>query len=446
MSYDTRIALMGQQPDIVGAIGQGLQTGQLRNEIGTQNALRDLYQAQGAQIAQGDPNALAALAGISPQMSLGIEESRLGMDATRQTMSLQREAAARARAAGARAAQTHAQGLSAAQVAEEREQIAQGLATAIPALRSGDLNGVNQILRTAGLEAADSLESAGFIIAQYEGALEGFDAMQGVMGTQAQEPDDARAVEIQRLMATQGLTQEQATAIAYGVVRSERDPVTGEQSFVNMADAFASNAVPTQAQQPVTPQPAPTQPPSVFNQPAPVSQPPAQSVLPPDVDLTSTLGASGAVRNAVNFVTDFAAGVRVFDEAGEARTALDNARTRTLTTLSTVTVPGRPSNYVMEMFNQNVVGNGTFSGPAAARDTAAQTLAFLEGMVRENQLVLNRRVSPAVRSEAQRNLAMLEGLAADYEVIVRGLSGRQEQRGGSAGNVTSTGVEWSIVE
>lgn len=184
MSYDSRIALMGQQPDVMGSIGQGLQAGQLRNEIGTQNALRTLYQNQGAQIAQGDPNALNALAGISPQASLGVEGSRLGMDATREQM-------AQRRAAASQAVQTHARGMSAAQRAEEREQIARGLSTAIPALRSGDLNAVNQVLRTAGLEPAGTLEDAGFVIAQYEGALEGFDAMQGVMGEQVQEADYA---------------------------------------------------------------------------------------------------------------------------------------------------------------------------------------------------------------------------------------------------------------
>ncbi len=74
MTLDARIILAGQQPDIVNALARGTQTARMANDVRRQNALTNLFQQQGAQIAAGDQNALNALAGIDPMAARGIQQ------------------------------------------------------------------------------------------------------------------------------------------------------------------------------------------------------------------------------------------------------------------------------------------------------------------------------------------------------------------------------------
>jgi hypothetical protein len=86
MQMDSRIILAGQQPDFANALAGGVQAGQAVRQAQTQNALADLFKTQGAGIMSGDQNALNALAQISPEAALGIQNSRQVMDARRQDM------------------------------------------------------------------------------------------------------------------------------------------------------------------------------------------------------------------------------------------------------------------------------------------------------------------------------------------------------------------------
>jgi hypothetical protein len=56
------------------AMMQGLEMGNRAGEMRRGNALQQLYQTQGAQIAAGDQNALAALARFSPQEAMAIQQ------------------------------------------------------------------------------------------------------------------------------------------------------------------------------------------------------------------------------------------------------------------------------------------------------------------------------------------------------------------------------------
>lgn len=91
MAMDTRMILAGRGPDVMGSFGRGLEVGQFGNQVRQENALRALYAAQGPQIMQGQPNALAALARLSPEAGLGIQGALLDQTQARQDMAFSAE-------------------------------------------------------------------------------------------------------------------------------------------------------------------------------------------------------------------------------------------------------------------------------------------------------------------------------------------------------------------
>lgn len=80
MQMNPSIILAGQTPDIAGSAMRGVQLAQGVNDTRQTNALRNLYQTQGAGILAGDQNALNALAGFDPAAALGIQGARQGME------------------------------------------------------------------------------------------------------------------------------------------------------------------------------------------------------------------------------------------------------------------------------------------------------------------------------------------------------------------------------
>lgn len=77
---DARIILAGQQPDIVNVLGRAAQSAGATNQVMRQNALSDLYQQMGPQIAAGDQNALARYAQLAgPEAAMGIQSQRQEM-------------------------------------------------------------------------------------------------------------------------------------------------------------------------------------------------------------------------------------------------------------------------------------------------------------------------------------------------------------------------------
>lgn len=81
MALNPSIILAGNNPDIFGSYARGQQVGQQAVENRRMNALAQLYQDQGPQIAAGDRNALNALARFDPQAAMGVEQNRARMDA-----------------------------------------------------------------------------------------------------------------------------------------------------------------------------------------------------------------------------------------------------------------------------------------------------------------------------------------------------------------------------
>lgn len=120
---DPRIILAGQGPDTMGAFTGGLQAGAMKNQIGRQNALADLYRTQGAGIMAGDPGALNALAGMDPMAAMNVQKQRLGMDATRQDMRIADQRMGILSAQEMRQAEEYARSLTAQQAAAEAQKL-----------------------------------------------------------------------------------------------------------------------------------------------------------------------------------------------------------------------------------------------------------------------------------------------------------------------------------
>lgn len=184
MQMDTRIPLMGQQPDFVNTLARSTQAAQLANQNRDQNALRQLFQTQGPQIMAGEGNALNALAQIDPNAALGIQGARQDMTVQRERLGLAREASARE---AARYAMDLEEGqrkqfkeatralvgmLSVAQTPEQFEQAKQRAAAQYPGFDTSQY----------------TFDDLPMVVAELEGAAAGFDLIE--RRNPAQKPAD----------------------------------------------------------------------------------------------------------------------------------------------------------------------------------------------------------------------------------------------------------------
>lgn len=108
MRMNSLIALQGQSPDIVGSLDYGATAGRKAR-------LSDLYQEHGAGIANGDQNALMALAQFDPNAALQVRDVQQGMQARAQLMGIRSKQEDRA-------AWTHAQRQEALETQRELEE------------------------------------------------------------------------------------------------------------------------------------------------------------------------------------------------------------------------------------------------------------------------------------------------------------------------------------
>lgn len=130
MQMDSRLILAGQQPDFVNALARSTQAAGQANAVQQQNALRQLYRDQGAQIASGDQNALNALARFDPQAALGVQHSIAGQKRADTQLGIdQRNAGMREKEFDMRVKE-YAAGLSAQERAAQAERIKTGVLSA----------------------------------------------------------------------------------------------------------------------------------------------------------------------------------------------------------------------------------------------------------------------------------------------------------------------------
>ncbi|MFV1694211.1 hypothetical protein VXL39_02005 [Phaeobacter sp. JH20_25] len=168
---DTRLPLMAQQPDIVNALARSSAAAQQTNQVQGQNALRNLFQTQGADIAAGQPQALNALAQLDPMQAVQMQSARQDMQSRAQLMEQRRIAMGRE-------AEAYAASLGAQERAAEAARVEQGIAQGMQFYQRGDLNGLNQLLGTVGEAPLQSLDEFPTVAAMYGDVLDKLKSVQ----------------------------------------------------------------------------------------------------------------------------------------------------------------------------------------------------------------------------------------------------------------------------
>lgn len=189
------IILAGQPVNVLGSIMDANQAAAQTNALNRQRQLQQLYAAQGAGIANGDPAALNALAGVEPMAALDVQKVRLGMDATRQDMQFSAEKMGLIREEAKRAAAQYAAGLTAQERAAEAQKIEAGLKGAAYFYANKDEAGYNQFLQQNGIDpATHPFEMFPAIASQYDGALEALKTFDTMANPKAPDPltDEAK--------------------------------------------------------------------------------------------------------------------------------------------------------------------------------------------------------------------------------------------------------------
>lgn len=169
VQIDHRIAMMGQQPNIVNALAQGTQAaGQVAN-LRRQAEGQNIFRQHGPGIMAGDPAAMNALAGFDPMAAMGVQSQR-------QQMTIGEAQLAQIKQSTRLAAEKHAASLGAAEAAMEAQKIANGLNMALPlvikARETGDVTELNQGLQTLGLPPVRDVNEALVQVAQHEAVFE----------------------------------------------------------------------------------------------------------------------------------------------------------------------------------------------------------------------------------------------------------------------------------
>lgn len=439
---DTRIPMMGANPNFLATAGQAAQTAGAVNELKQQNALRGVYAQHGAGIAQGDQNALNALAGVDPMQALGVQNTM--NDNRRADEQLQL-----ARASGRREAERLALDLSEVERNRELDALNRGLAGA------SQLKGPDQW--DAYMQEHDLPELVGrwnerdVMIARALGIK---DAWEGLRGRERKTdlpegyylndprdpaagasrvpglPDDqsdpsaaeekiARVMEVTDPRTGQPFTRQRAIEVIelYDV---SRDPVTGEAQLVNRA---TGTPVGQRPQQPPRTVPAP------------------DSKTPGSVgDVANSLGAEGIARNLINRTGDFFGAGLAFPEAEEARAELTNLSTQTMLALSGEW-PGRPSNLTREKIEELTVKPGEFF---TGKDSALIKLRDMRDLLGRSIIsagdVSEGQFTPQQKADARAKMGLLGDLYDTYTAMIGNLEG------GAQSNTTSGGVNWRVVE
>ena len=167
MELNPNIILSGVQPNFLAGIQQANQAAAQQNGFQREQAMNQLYQTQGAGIANGDPAALNALAGFSPQAAVDIRGAQQNMAFDAEKMDYFRQDA-KAKAAA------NVASLSAAEAAAKAAKIDQAIAAGTAAQNPDQWD---QTMRSFGApEYVGQFENRGPIIASAMGVKDALEA------------------------------------------------------------------------------------------------------------------------------------------------------------------------------------------------------------------------------------------------------------------------------
>ena len=412
-NYDSRLPLAVRGPNVLGAMSAGQRMGAQANEISHTNALRDLYQKQGADILKGDANALGALAGLDPAGAMDIQ-------AQQQNMSIQREKLDMLRAEGERAAQRLQMEMSAAELEREQENLKRGLAAGITAQSPEQWDAI--VTQYGANDLVGQYDNREAVIAFYSGLDSTLDRMKPSASAADQK--------ISRIMNAYDVDYQTATGIADGVLRVSRDPYTDaiQITYLDTDEVWTPSARGEEQS----------------------AQPP-QAEAQPQADLTfgapykgaeDVFGLEGMAKGTANAVTDFLTGQEIFPETAQASRDFQLLREDITQDLQSAYGQRVPS-WALQALRDLAPAPGGFQGAGSAQGQLRalgrrfqSELQAAEQSLRGN----NRRMSPEAEAEAN---AKISALRRSMEKINQALGGF-EADGGE--NETSSGVKWRVVQ
>ena len=233
---DAGIILGGQQPDILGAMDKGRAMAESQIGLNRQNALAELYRTQGAQIAAGDPNALAALAGFDPNASLGVQGNILGLQAQKQNMAfsaeemqMKRDAA---KASAAASLQEQAATLTKEQLAQEQQALSEALSGGAFFYQNKDKAGYDAFLTSKGLDPAEfPFEAFPAHAATVEGVLDAMKAFEPPAAPKPQTEAAQLKADLDAGLIDQATYQAEIARRAPKGTSLTVDPATGQVTF-----------------------------------------------------------------------------------------------------------------------------------------------------------------------------------------------------------------------
>jgi hypothetical protein len=170
---------------------------------------------------------------------------------------------------------------------------------------------------------------------------------------------------------------------------------------------------------------------------------PGQTTPNDGVDYPGATGLPGAASRVANTIADMFGGTLPAPERERASQALTNLATRTQMHLQTA-IPGRPSNYLMEMIGDLTLKPGEITvGPQRAAERVRQTRQFVEQTVAEMEEVASgagqRRFSREQIANANLALQSLRPLLADYKALDSAFASRGAP-GGAGGATERTAI------
>jgi hypothetical protein len=264
-------------------------------------------------------------------------------------------------------------------------------------------------------------------------------------------PAEPRQSDIERkidLMVQNGVPREMATGLATGQFETRQDPQDGSITIIDRSNGrilFGPNAggIIGQPAAPAAPG-APLVRGPRMDGVAPGAPGAPGSTFPPNADFRGATGAPGLIAETANLVADLFGGRNLpAPERAAGAQALRNLDTRTRMFLQSA-IPGRPSNYLMEMIGGLTVSPAEIRlGPERATERVQQTSRFLEQTVRELEEIAGGqgtgRFTRQDIGEANRVLVSLRPLLNDYRTLEGALTRQPERappppRRGTIGN------------
>jgi hypothetical protein len=158
--------------------------------------------------------------------------------------------------------------------------------------------------------------------------------------------------------------------------------------------------------------------------PREIPAPAASSIISPNINLTTAMGARGVAENALSRLANMAGGGDPESSNRQASAQLDALATQTRATL-TAAFPGRSSVELLRQLERHVIKpNDLFTGVASVPSKAAANIAMLEDARDRLRQSITLNMKPPQRAQVEQNLMRTETLINDYKTLL-GAAGKQ---------------------